>query len=350
MTSNNYAEAAQLFRHALSPEDAARLPFYGQLVKAMAEDTTCLDILSSTPRRQRKPVLLLAALHYAARRDMNSMSQLFARGLRPGEDLGLVIDEVLREVARSPELITQHIHRSTQTNEPGRSAVIGAVLQELATRGSNSIALIDVGCSAGLNLYPDFIPVNDDASPLSLICNDLIDIDRTKAFPRIELRFGIDTNPLDVSREDDRQWLAACVWPEDQTRLLRLEQLVDTLPSWPEPHIFVGDATEQLSAVLLEIPDGVTPVIVNSWVLAYFSPAEQLAYYELVTELCRSAGAAWISIESSFDVAFHQLNNPAHPSPKKGASSILVCEPGGVPSAWGWCHPHGHWLSFTPSA
>ena len=61
-------------------------------------------------------------------------------------------------VDHDTDLFRRELHRSTQTNEPNRSAVLAAVVGDVATRaGWSTLTLIDVGCSMGLNLFPDLV-------------------------------------------------------------------------------------------------------------------------------------------------------------------------------------------------
>ena len=81
---------------------------------------------------------------------------------------------VVHVVNDEPETVRRELHRSTQTNEPGRSAVFQAVIALIATAGHHVINIVDVGTSAGLNLYFDQFPVRarDDDNPLTLVCRD----------------------------------------------------------------------------------------------------------------------------------------------------------------------------------
>ena len=43
-------------------------------------------------------------------------------------------------------------------------------------------------------------------------------------------------------------------------------------------------------------------MVLNSYVVAYFPEADQLAYFEDVSERCANGNVAWISLESPFMV------------------------------------------------
>ena len=187
-----------------------------------------------------------------------------------------------------PELVRSELHRSTQTNEPGRCAVFQSVIALIAQRGHPSINLIDVGTSAGINLYFDRFPVRetDDDDPLTLVCHDETPVDRGLRVPDVVSRVGIDPSPLDLAVEDDRLWLEACLWPEEPRRLERLDAIIERRSSWPETTVLRGTVAERLGdAIALGDPSSLT-VVMNSYVAAYFSEGDQRAYFEDMVERC----------------------------------------------------------------
>ena len=256
-----------------------------------------------------------------------------------------------RSCTPNRQLVRAELHRSTQTNEPGRSAVFQAVIALIAQRGHPRINLIDVGTSAGINLYFDQFPVRerDDANPLTLVCHDETAIDRTLALPDVAARVGIDPSPLDLSVDDDRRWLQACLWPEEPRRLARLDAIIERRRFWPETTVLRGTAAERLEdAIALGDPTSLT-VVINSYVVAYFSEEDQVAYYEDMVGKCAHDNVAWISLESPFMVRWPTSSTSSEDA-RKGATQVLVTLPGGAPTPWGWCHHHGLWLALDVPA
>ncbi len=95
-----------------------------------------MALLLEAPQTQRKPVLLLAALHdrilAGAPHPLAAYYASVGGTRRPDGDLGpLLRDFVHREDAALRALIRS---RTTQTNETGRCAVLRPALQTLATR------------------------------------------------------------------------------------------------------------------------------------------------------------------------------------------------------------------------
>jgi hypothetical protein len=338
-------DARKRYHFALAPEDYERLPFYSALLALLEDDSLALELLARVRVEQRNPMLILAALHLAALHGHEELGPIYWSA-RHGqlEDPDGASRVVLEVMHRSPELVGGELWRSTQTNEPGRSAVLQAVIGDLALGSASSINVIDVGTSAGINLCFDQFPVHerDDGNPLTLVCEDLTPIDRSKALPRVLARVGIDPNPLDLERIDDRLWLKACLWPEESRRHERFDAIVAARASWPAATVLTGRATERLDdAFELTDPTAMT-VVMNTWVAFYFSDEERSDYFDKLSRRCLEENVAWISVESPLtkwpgievdDAARH-----------RGASQIVLTRPGSSPRRWGWCHAHGRWL------
>ena len=330
----------------MTPEDRSRLPFYDALVNELEADDTSLDLLAGVPVEHRNPMLVLAALQLASFRGHDVLTAIYD-AVRRGDviDHASAAARVVGVVREEPELVRHELHRYTQTNEPGRSAVLQAVVARLGERHPGPVNLVDVGTSAGINLFLDRFRVtsSDDGDPLTLVCHDLGGVDRALPVPAIASRVGIDIAPLDLTDADDRLWLESCLWPEERRRQRRLEAIAEVWPSWPAIDVLVGTAVQRLDDALAIGSSTRLTIVVNTWAAFYFSKEDQHAYYEMMRERCATANVAWVSVESPYGIDW-----PAPPTvsvpPRSGGTHILVTEPGGVPTSWGWCHHHGHWL------
>jgi hypothetical protein len=338
-------DARRRYHFSFTREDHDRLPFYSALMIALESDPVAQELLAGVRVEQRNPMLVLASLHLAALRGHRVLTPIYLDARH-----GLIADhmaaanDVIDVLNREPELVRAELHRSTQTNEPGRAAVFQAVIALIARRGHRSIKLVDVGTSAGINLHFDQFPVreNDDGNPLTLICRDETPVDRSLPLPKVLSRVGIDPSPLDLADHEDRLWLQACLWPEEPRRMDRLDAIIAQRPSWPATTVLRGTAAERLDeAIGLGDPTSLT-VVLNSYVVAYFSEADQTAYFDDMVERCARGNVAWISLESPFMVNW-PLSSRTSEGAKTGATQVLVALPGAAPSDWGWCHHHGLW-------
>lgn len=341
-------DARRRYHYSLTREDHERLPFYSALLKALEDDQVARELLAGVRIEQRNPMLVLASLHFAALHGHPVLSAIY-RAARSGaitDPVGAA-RQVLEVLNDEPDVVRSQLHRSTQTNEPGRNAVFQGVIAILARRGFSSINLVDVGTSAGINLYFDQFPVreHDDDNPLTLVCHDDTPIDRTLALPIVASRIGIDPSPLDLANDDDRLWLQACLWPEEPRRLARLDAIIAQRPSWPASTVLRGTAAERLEdAIALGDSSSVT-VVLNSYVVAYFSQEDQRAYFADMVAKCAKGEVAWISLESPFMVSW-PTSTTSSKRAREGATQVLVTTPGGTPCEWGWCHHHGLWLAL----
>ena len=221
----------------------------------------------------------------------------------------------------------------------------------MAQRGDASINLVDVGTSAGINLHFDQFPVRsiDDDNPLTLVCRDESPVDRSLPLPAVVSRVGIDPSPLDLNVEDDRLWLQACLWPEEPRRLERLEAIVERRPSWPTTTVLRGTAAERLGDAVTLGDEATLTVVINSYVVGYFSEDDQMAYFDDMVARCASGNVAWISLESPYMVKW-PTSVTSSDGAKSGATQVLVTLPGTAPSDWGWCHHHGLWTRLSVPA
>lgn len=341
-TDLDLEDARWRFEKAVAPEDFERIPFYAALLRLFQHDQVSLELLASVREEQRNPMLLLAVLQWLALGDHPVLGPLYEE-VRSGRsvDAESYAARVLDVVHRDLDLVRAQLWRATQTNEPGRSAVLQAVIADLA-RGRGVINLLEVGCSAGINLHLDRFVVreSDDGEPLTLVCHDVGGM-CDREMPSIARRVGIDPNPLRLENPDDRRWLKACLWPENHRRHERFDAIVDAWPMWEPLTVLAGTVRERFEESLEATKDAFT-IIVNTWVLFYLSAQEREWFLESAHRAARRGGVATVSVESKLVPipGFHSERR-AH---ERGASQIVVAREHASPELWGWCHPHGRWL------
>jgi hypothetical protein len=196
-----------------------------------------------------------------------------------------------------PEVAVEAEHRMTQTNEARRCAVLLPALGLLA----EPLALLEVGASAGLCLYPDRFSYSydgvrldpaDGPSGVLLECETTGQVPVPDRMPEVAWRAGVDLHPLSVSDPDDMHWLETLVWPEQQERRDRLRAAIEIARQDPLA-IEVGDAVDALRGLAAQAPSGVRLVIITSGVLVYLPRARRERFAEVV----RSLDADWVSLE-----------------------------------------------------
>lgn len=307
------------YRRFAAEEARGRSPLYEALAEGVAADPDILEFLSGLPMGKRQPNLLLGAVRY-----------LFGTASGYAEFRRRVLDnaEAVRRLMLS---------RSTQTNEPGRCAVLLPILAALP----QPLALIEVGASAGLCLLPDCYGydycghrLNAAANgPVFPCCTDAA-TPRPTALPQIVWRAGLDLDPVDLSDPDRVAWLKALVWPEQEDRLARLCTAIE-IASGRKPRVAQGDLRSDLAALAAEAPESATRVVFHTAVLNYV-PADDRA------EFVRSIGAlcdVWIANEAP--QIFPEIAATVGAAGPPGSFLISV---NGEPIAW--ADPHGAWLRW----
>lgn len=365
-TSNEQpADWARQYRHFAAVE-CPQDPLYVAICLAVADSAELLALMAEAPPTQRRPNLLLAALHERVLAGVDHGLAAYypsVGGTRlPDAELPARLRDFVRR-ERAP-LLGHLRQRSTQTNECGRCAVLWPALGQVAAlSGRPELALLDFGSSAGLNLgvddyaydYGDFRLGAPLAAGRPLIACQW----RSGAPPRapawrLGQRLGLDPAPIDVNDAAAVRWLRACLWPHDRERARRLELALERARRAGRQVLAAADCTAAIEPWLDGLPAGVQPVLFNSWVLAYFEPAALARHRAEVERLQRERGLVWLSAEALAlrppGLACPPL--PAGEPPSSATLWTLQWAEGGTlrQRALAWSHPHGHWLHWLAEA
>ncbi|GGN41336.1 DUF2332 domain-containing protein [Actinoplanes campanulatus] len=306
---------ALIYGEFAAREAAGESPAYENLAVAVSRDAHLIGLLDTLPPAKRQPNLLFAA----------------------GRFLGAPVTDppaFLEFAAANWERIAHEIRRrATQTNEPARCALLLPLLAALP----QPLALLEVGASAGLNLFPDRYAyrygdhVLGDGGPL-LDCA-LTGIDPPSRLPEVVWRAGLDLNPLDVTDPGDTAWLQALIWPEQDDRRERQRAAARVAAADP-PLLVRGDLVDDLPALAAKAPAEATLVVFHTSVL-YQVPADRRRAF---TDLVRTMRAHWIAVENPTVLDHAGLPNP----PDERLHNVLALD--GRPLAW--ARPHGEALSW----
>ena len=254
---------------------------YARIARGVAADEELVGLFSGLPEgNKRQPNLLLGAVRYLGG-PVGSFAGWRAFVVEHWERVAQVV-----------------LEQSTQTNEVRRCATLLPVLAGL----EGPLALVEVGASAGLCLYPDRYrysydggaPLGPKGSPVVLECATSGGVVVPDRVPEVVWRAGIDLNPLDAGDEGDVRWLESLVWPGDEeaARVERLRGAASVVAADP-PLMWSGDVLEVLGQVVGRAPEGATVVVFHSAVLAYLGRGERDRFAALVGEL----PVRWVSNE-----------------------------------------------------
>lgn len=287
-------------------------PAYERLALAVSRDDEILALLGTLPPGKRLPTLLFGVVRL----------------------LGGPVDDP----AGFHEFVANHWPaveaamrtRATQTNEAGRCALLLPVLVGLP----QPLALLEVGASAGLCLYPDRYAYRYGDQVLGtgepvLDCA-LTGTSPPAVLPEVVWRAGLDLNPLDVTDPVDLAWLDALIWPEHTHRRARLRAAAAVVAADP-PLLVRGDLVDDLPALAARAPAGATLVVFHTAVL-YQVPAPRR---EAFVDRVRGLPGHWIANEGPEVLTYDAL-----PRPPDGAHhNVLALD--GTPLAWTGGHGQG---------
>ena len=281
-------------------------PLYERLVLGIANDRELLHLLGEAPAGQRRPTLLLAAVH----------DLLLGGSSHPLSDFYLSVTDTPR--TDDPYLAFQdfcHTFRSgiesriargaTQTNEVRRAAALMVGLNHVQAATSQPLRLVELGASAGLLLAFDRYRFEFSRSqiglPTSSVRIPVSTDDETEALlsnvPSLASRTGIDLQPIDLQDSAQRQWLDAFVWPEasnDRTRLRAAMQLVAEDP----PQVLQGDVIEMLPNILADETSECHVVVFHTTLLTYLDRAQRQTLFSILAGAGASRDLSWLPLEA----------------------------------------------------
>lgn len=271
-----YTRFAELEAHGVSD-------LYEDWARGVAADGVVLGLLAELPEAKRQANLVFAAARWCG---------------APLAKYPVFRDWLLAAWDDVAPVIRA---RSTQTNEPNRCATL---LPQLA-RIDGPIALLEVGASGGLCLFPDRYSYRYDTpsgtraldprggpSPVELRCaiDDVSDV--PTRLPDVVWRAGIDLHPVDVGDRGALAWLDTLVWPGQESRRANLHAAAAIVAA-ERPEIVAGDLIDEMNALAGAAPPDATLVVFHSAVLAYLQSEKRQRFAALVSAL----DAVWLSNE-----------------------------------------------------
>src|SRR3954465_13017612 len=140
----------EVYRHFGAVDAVGSSPLYVRVALALSESEEALRAIGTAPVGRRHPALILAALHDLA---LAGRAPALAAAYAAGDGdaaAGAAIDTLLR---MTDSVVAIAVRRQTRTPQTDCCAVLYPAIAEAAHRvGANAVGLIDVGCSAGLDL------------------------------------------------------------------------------------------------------------------------------------------------------------------------------------------------------
>lgn len=332
-----------------------RAPLTARIAAIIADEPALAAILLGAPSEQRLPVLLLAAIHDQVLADPDcELARWYptvAADPRHDNPRAALVSHCAE---RADALAATVASRSTQTNEVGRCALLLPALATIAGE-AGPLAWIDVGASGGLNLLLDrfayayrpggTVGTVGEPTGVHLEVDTRGEVPVPARMPPIERRLGLDRSPIDLLDPVEARWLRACVWADQHDRFRRLDGAIAVAVEHPV-EVRRGDAVDDLPAVLDDLAGTGHPVVTNSWVLNYLSPARRDDYVAMLDRAGRARDLSWVFVESPADAPGLPFD-PALAERSVTAVGMVTWRAGRRHvEHLGIAHPHGYWLHW----
>ncbi len=272
-------------RYARFARDEApgRSDLYAQWAAGVAGDEALAAVLARIPANRRQPPLV-----FAVTRMLGAPEGGYDAWAAWVHD-------------HAHEVVAETSSRMLQTNEPQRCAALLPALAGI----DGPIALLELGASAGLCLYPDrysyrferegaTITLDPPSEPSPVVLRCRLEGDPPLRIPDVVWRAGLDLRPLDAADAVDRAFLEALVWPGETGRAERIRAALDIAAS--DPALLVrGDATDAdaLHALAARAPSGARLVVTTPGLLPHVPRAGRERLLAAVSELA----ATWVTID-----------------------------------------------------
>ena len=211
------------------------------------------------------------------------------------------VAELAEAIARNDEFIAGFIDSPPQTNETARAGAIWAGLRTIAAETGLTIALFEVGASAGLNLRLDRFEYGKCAEEGVRISPEWSGSEPPDIIPRIVSRSGCDIAPLDPTNERDALRLRAYVWADQTVRRKRLDAALEIARDIPAV-VERRDAVEWIERRVRDPRRGVVRVLFSTIAWQYLPEADRARGERSIETIGASASAdapfAWLRMEA----------------------------------------------------
>lgn len=354
---------AAIFRH-FGREEATQLasPLYEAFCEGAAEDPDLLAIAARATPGQTPVNMLFAAVQFLLLEGVPNRLASFYPSLSgcpiPSlQQARQVVFPVFRAFCLEHRQAIEELvaSRRVQTNVIQRCAcLLPAFATVAAASPMQSLALVEIGPSAGLNLNWDLYRYTypapgagssagaatawgDEGSTVTLT-TELRGRNPLPPLPsRIPVcwRTGIDVRPVDISSDDAVTWLRALIWPEHVERHARLAAAIALAREHPV-ELRQGDAVELLPAVMAEAPAQAMLTVFATSAL-YQIPRDPLRrLLQSMQEASRSRPVSFVSMEGTAKDT--ELTLTRYSDGARATRALARCS------------PHGRWMEWLEEA
>jgi hypothetical protein len=331
-----------------SPFTARLLDHTARWLRSDAEAHAALAAIAADPLAAAVPLRWAGALHHLALRGLAPWADLWP----PRRDAAALQDTDFETAIAAAwhgqrAAVMAALAGPPQTNEVQRSAALLPGLLHVAAATGLPLALLEIGASAGLNLWCERHGYDfgawawgDVQAPLQLRCDWRGPVPAVATAPlHISSRAACDAQPIDLTQPGQALRLASFIWPDQAERLLRLRTAMAASTPWLAAEgvqVEAASAADFVARQLQQLRPGRATVLMHSVVWQYIDAAEQAAIERSVLQAGRRASVAaplaWLRLEPV--------------SARGGVELRCRLWPGGEDRQLARAHPHVAWLEW----
>lgn len=319
ISQNFYSEAAY---YQLSS------PMFGTVARSAAADQDILKLVAEARPGQSKSVLLFHIVHYLLLESPQAPLARYFGSLTdepaPAAEAFPVFKEYcLDHRAQIAELLSW---RTVNTNLAEKTICLVPALQHIAAQSSEPLALLELCCSAGLNMlfdeyhydYGEAGRIGVANSPVQLKCK-IVGSGKPSigVMPEVTHRVGIDLVKMDLSDPKEHLWMQAVLFPEWKVERARLKAAL-SIRSQRNLRIIQGDALKNVGPLLQELPGKLC--ILMSYCRGHWSAAALTELHEVLREASRHR-----------DIHRLDVDPPDTESPQIARARLLRLAQAGIP-------------------
>ncbi|MEZ4867128.1 MAG: DUF2332 domain-containing protein [Caldilineaceae bacterium] len=324
-------------------------PLYAHVSAQIATDPDVIRLVVNADSHTTTANLLFGAVHFLLLSGVTHPLADFYPSLttapRPVEDAYPHFRAFSLEYAETIEQII--LTHTVQTNEVQRCTGLLPAFTYLAQKlNHRPFDLIEVGASAGLNLYWDRYAYDYQGSgqvgagsPVQLTCE--VRGEHTPPllnhFPIVASRVGIELMPIDIDDEEAIRWVRALIWPEHRDRAHLFQQALTVARHNPPP-IIAGDMVAQLPNVLSSLAGSRAICLYHSYTLNQCPRAVGEAVEQLLLEHSRRQPLYRIALEWYGGQVYPHLELFAYRHGTVTRELLAYCE------------SHGRWIAWLVGA
>jgi hypothetical protein len=299
------------FREQAGFCEAMGSPFTARLIEAMARDLDSggptADLVGGWmghPRADAVSLRLTGALHAAALSGRDPALAAAYPAARPEFDAEAAWQAARTFLSRERAWVADFLRFAPQTNETRRSIALLVGFLDLASRFGLPFEILEIGASAGLNLYWDRFAYRTDSWSWGDPDGPLIDTIWTGPRPPVETRpvvrtrSACDQNPLDVRSAEERLRLRAYIWADQRDRLARFDAAV-AIALANDVRVERADAADWLEDRLARRAADTLTIVYHSVFLQYPPPETRQRIKRAIERAGEEGRAplAWLRLE-----------------------------------------------------